>query len=230
MSHSSGSVVFHKDGLVMHCEYDGTSDIMIPALWDTEEEMIDNWRTFNRKKCSCGNFEPVTIYSNYGGGFDWEGEACRTCKAINNDHLESGWKEDLEYRNQRNTPWGFPEISVKVTERNSTQENADNFNQQAEQLNNELEKALEGFIGKPIEFIIGEQVTDIAKDILLAALQNPDFDLVITNVKMRNGAKPLRSKKKRLVKKWNKKNLIMENKTTYKHMRIVKLQEGFLNG
>jgi hypothetical protein len=38
MSHSSGTVTF-KDGLVLHFEYNGTTDICIPKLYETFEEM-----------------------------------------------------------------------------------------------------------------------------------------------------------------------------------------------
>lgn len=107
MSHSSGTVTFKKDNLVMHCEYDGTSDVMIPQLFDTNEEMVSNWRKGGWKECSCGGMEPVTIHSDYGNGFSWNGEACRTCKAINYKHLDSEWEENQRYREEMNNRWSF---------------------------------------------------------------------------------------------------------------------------
>jgi hypothetical protein len=81
MSHSSGTVTF-KDGLVLHYEYDGTCDVCIPALYETFDEMWENWRTYPERECKCNNDEDVTIYSNYGNGFSWEGTACRHCMCI----------------------------------------------------------------------------------------------------------------------------------------------------
>jgi hypothetical protein len=41
-------------------------------------------------KCTCGNKEEVEIYSNYGGGFYFLGEACRNCKYVNAFYEEDG--------------------------------------------------------------------------------------------------------------------------------------------
>lgn len=81
MSHASGTVTF-EDGVVLHYEYDGTTDVCIPDLYTTYDEMASNWRNHPWKECSCGNKETVTIYSSYGGGFEWEGKACRHCMCI----------------------------------------------------------------------------------------------------------------------------------------------------
>jgi len=104
VSHSSGTVTFN-DGIVFWFEYNGTSDYAVSDIYPTEEEMHDNWRKGERKKCTCGNLEPVVIHTNYAGGIDWEGEACRTCKAINHEHLRYDWKEEKEYRN--GGYWGY---------------------------------------------------------------------------------------------------------------------------
>lgn len=83
MSHASGTVTFVKDDKKCWFEYNGTSDVCIPSIWDTEEEMHDNWRKSGWKTCTCGGeHEEVVIESHYGGGFSWEGEACRTCMCI----------------------------------------------------------------------------------------------------------------------------------------------------
>jgi hypothetical protein len=81
MSHSSGQVKF-EDGTIMHFEYDGTNDFVINKLFNTFEEMWNNWRTYDYQKCSCGTDEQVEIATNYGDGFSWDGKACKTCKAF----------------------------------------------------------------------------------------------------------------------------------------------------
>lgn len=109
MSHSNGEVRFN-DGSIKHFEYNGTSDICIPKLYDTYDEMIDNYRTYNtlakennidynktpwykrillkykgdnKKINMCNhNEELVEIYTNYGGGFYWNGTACRNCNML----------------------------------------------------------------------------------------------------------------------------------------------------
>lgn len=83
MSHAHGKVVF-EDKLVLYYEYDGTSDIVLPKLWDTPQEVSDHWREpepFSRK-CTCGKDEPVLIDTDYGYGYHWNGKACRHCKVI----------------------------------------------------------------------------------------------------------------------------------------------------
>lgn len=225
MSHSSGNVTFKKDNLVMHCEYDGTCDVMVPALWDTEEEMSQHWRESVWNKCTCGNMEPVIIHSAYGGGFSWEGEACRTCKAINHEHLELYWKEDKEYEEQRRNPWGM-----------MTEENAKNFSiqVQSEGIWAPMYKEVQNIKVEPQEGVISPfypfsgsvtleniELSDIAKALFDFSETLPPMDLVVRNVHVREGAKPLRSHKKRLVKKWTKKNIIIEDETLFKNCTII---------
>lgn len=81
MSHSYGGVRF-PDHHVMYCEYDGTSDCMLSALYDTRDEVKQNWRSFRNPTCSCEFSEAVEIHADYGGGINWSGRACRGCKAI----------------------------------------------------------------------------------------------------------------------------------------------------
>lgn len=47
MSHANGEVIFN-DGSIKHFEYNGTSDICIPKLYDTYDEMTDNWRKWKQ--------------------------------------------------------------------------------------------------------------------------------------------------------------------------------------
>lgn len=81
MSHSPGMVRF-DDSLIMHCEYDGTNDIMQKKLYPTRADMIAAWRTYPPAKCECGRDEHVVIATNYGPGIYWDGMACRHCQAI----------------------------------------------------------------------------------------------------------------------------------------------------
>jgi len=94
MSHASGEVIKDKK-VVGYFEYNGTSDIVFPKIRDTIEEVSDNWREeepFNRQ-CTCGlPPEKVLIWSSYGAGFYWDGEACLICKVITSEfqlqHIE----------------------------------------------------------------------------------------------------------------------------------------------
>lgn len=82
MSHATGLVRF-PNGTVMWYEYNGTSDVCIPTLWDTFEEMWAHWRSKDPyNKCTCSQSENVEIFSDYGSRFYWDGKACRNCKAI----------------------------------------------------------------------------------------------------------------------------------------------------
>ncbi len=83
MSHAHGLVKF-PDGTIKHFEYDGTSDICCPKLWDTSEEVDKHWREEDRQKqCTCGK-EPeiIEIYSSYGGGYWWKSTGCKQCNVI----------------------------------------------------------------------------------------------------------------------------------------------------
>ncbi len=82
MSHAGGQVLF-PDGEIMFFEYDGTSDIYIPTLFRTPEELNAAWRKGHWGKCHCGKTpEEVQIYTSYGGGWTVPGTACRKCLAL----------------------------------------------------------------------------------------------------------------------------------------------------
>lgn len=82
MSHTDGRVVF-PDGEILFFEYNGTVDQVIPSLYKTEEEMIDNWRSGEWRECTCGTpGEDVQVATSYGGGSFWQGKACRKCMCI----------------------------------------------------------------------------------------------------------------------------------------------------
>lgn len=91
MSASYGLVKFKKTGNIYYCCYEGTSDIMIPFLC-TPEECFD-------KDCFCpisycrridkswefpkvDDLDDIEIYSDYGGGFYWNGTGSESAKMI----------------------------------------------------------------------------------------------------------------------------------------------------
>lgn len=93
MSHSEGQVRF-KDGVIKFFEYNGNCDCISSILFDTYEEMKDNWKKdIEPPKCEC-IAEPVEFYTCYGGGITWAGTACRKCgKILDSDYLgEEGFE------------------------------------------------------------------------------------------------------------------------------------------
>lgn len=106
LSHARGQVRFFYGGSIKYFEYNGTSDICRPKLYDTFDEMIDNWRKppfsrevnntiytkkswlekiFNvsKEESLCNhNEEPIEIYADHGEGFHWKGTACKKCNMI----------------------------------------------------------------------------------------------------------------------------------------------------
>ena len=101
MSHANGQVRF-QDGTTMHFEYDGTADMAISRLYDTNAEVHENWRADPRphNKCGCENGEPVKIATDYGNGYWWTGMACKQCRAIWHTHEwgllvpDEAWSDD----------------------------------------------------------------------------------------------------------------------------------------
>jgi len=92
MSSANGKVKF-LDGLILYCEYNGTADVMFPALWNTKDEVLKYWKQQPKRVCNCRKDEPVEMATDYGGGFSWEGKACRYCMAIT-DHRQPFDYED----------------------------------------------------------------------------------------------------------------------------------------
>lgn len=88
MSHSNGQVI--ENGVTVGWfEYDGTADVTIPIFYDTEEEMLKNWRSGSWRLCDCEKLgmkdeRVVTLYVHNGGewGFHWKSKACFHCKTI----------------------------------------------------------------------------------------------------------------------------------------------------
>ncbi len=81
MSSTEGQVRFH-DGVIMFCRYDGTCDFMVSALFETSDELCENWRKEPDRECNCEVDEVVELACDYGGGQHWQGTACKKCKTI----------------------------------------------------------------------------------------------------------------------------------------------------
>lgn len=87
MSHSSGIVTMESDGKVFWFEYNGTSDVACPKIFETQDEMSEHWRNQGYgHDCKCGKEEDALIEAHYGGGIEWEGKVCRHCMVILNEH------------------------------------------------------------------------------------------------------------------------------------------------
>lgn len=104
MSHADGHVTF-TDGLVLHYEYNGTSDVCIPALHHSYEEMHEHWRNQPNRSCSCNKDENVIIHTSYGRGFEWKGKACRHCMCITKNLIPTMYQASREEWNF----WGYGE-------------------------------------------------------------------------------------------------------------------------
>lgn len=87
MSHAGGKVKF-KDNTIMHFEYNGTSDVVIPKMYHTKEEVIANWRNHEYDDMyKCAHIEEdVEIAHTYGHGSTMSGRACRKCNCITFDY------------------------------------------------------------------------------------------------------------------------------------------------
>lgn len=83
MSHAQGRVKF-PSGNIGYLEYNGTSDVMLPNIYESEEEMLKNWRKQEWKFCKDKNHThiDVEVATSYGGGFSWPAKACVECNII----------------------------------------------------------------------------------------------------------------------------------------------------
>jgi hypothetical protein len=88
MSRASAAVLF-PDGTIKCGMYCGTTDMLWPRLFDTLDEA---WETYERtcrdtkqwlsafyprEPLEVNSGEPVRIFENYGGGYEWGGFATR---------------------------------------------------------------------------------------------------------------------------------------------------------
>lgn len=79
MSHAYGKV-YRNNVVAAHYEYDGTSDIALPRMYLTSDEVKANWRKGSWVECTCGEPSvPVVLYTDYGYGSHWDGKACFKC-------------------------------------------------------------------------------------------------------------------------------------------------------
>lgn len=85
MSHSSGEVFDQDDNRIGYFEYDGTADIGYVEIRASFDEVTANWRQPTWRECECGssaNIVPVRMHAHYGGGIDWDSEACLSCMTV----------------------------------------------------------------------------------------------------------------------------------------------------
>lgn len=81
MSHASATILF-KD-LTVYGEYNGTSDVMLTNMFNTQEQRnamwrSQEWRSGCTEKCQ-GDIQECIVISHYGGCFWWKGSGCLTC-------------------------------------------------------------------------------------------------------------------------------------------------------
>ena len=94
---SAWAAVRFEDGTVRFCVYSGTSDILLPTLYDSIEAAWAARRDESWVECPCAEIEPVTVWVTYGGGFGWPARACR--HRVLHEHCE---------------PWGSESQSGEV--------------------------------------------------------------------------------------------------------------------
>lgn len=87
MSHATGAIKFN-DGEIRYYEYDGTSDVVLSHHYATSELVHENWRKGEWLRCNCGGEEPVSIYTDYGGGFYIDGKACKKCCSVQSNEAD----------------------------------------------------------------------------------------------------------------------------------------------
>jgi len=84
MGKSLGIIHFEDDTL-MFTWYQNTADVMHDILRPT----IENYRDipYEESECTCGKDESVQMGTDYGGGYWWEGRACRHCLRVTKGHM-----------------------------------------------------------------------------------------------------------------------------------------------
>lgn len=106
MSASFGLVRFKKTGNIYYGCYEGTSDLMLPFICTPEEcydEKIDCYCAITHCRNIEGRYatwlfpddvadlDDIEIYSDYGGGFYWNGTGSESIKMIK-DYLDP-WEQ-----------------------------------------------------------------------------------------------------------------------------------------
>lgn len=93
MSAAYGMVKFKRTGNIYMCCYEGTSDIMIPFIFKPEECLYlgcYNAISYGRQlgdendweEPNVNDIDDIEIYSDYGGGFYWQGKGSESAKYI----------------------------------------------------------------------------------------------------------------------------------------------------
>jgi hypothetical protein len=84
MSRASAAVRF-ADGTVKFALYNGTADIVVPGLFDTEDEAWDSYGKRGETSGpasfppAMGQPEDAEFFTQYGGGFRFPVKATRNC-------------------------------------------------------------------------------------------------------------------------------------------------------
>lgn len=102
MSHANATFVF-ADRPSLFGEYDGTSDVMLPLMFDTRDQAADHWRNQEWKDCACGRESVNCIaHTDYGLGFWWHAKACLTCGVFIGPKMP--FDDDVETTDSENPP------------------------------------------------------------------------------------------------------------------------------
>lgn len=89
--------VIYDGRIVGHIEYYGSSDRFATRFYDTEQEVMANWRTSPAAVCKCPS-PPCTVrlYDGYGHGTYFPSLACLKCHAITGITSASDSDEEVE--------------------------------------------------------------------------------------------------------------------------------------
>ena len=87
MSRNIGVIVFHSDARKMWIKYNATVEQCYPKLYDSPEDVAEDWYTTDWPICFCGNAESASVYPYdvappSGKTVHWEITACRNCRCI----------------------------------------------------------------------------------------------------------------------------------------------------
>ena len=83
MSHANGEIWSEDGKRLGFFEYNGTVDCVCTRIYKDKVDLKVHWRGDNWRECTCGGRpSPVILYTDYGFGSHWAGEACFACEAI----------------------------------------------------------------------------------------------------------------------------------------------------
>lgn len=83
MSHQEARVRC-QDGTVYFAEYNGTSDVIVPQIYATQDDLCDGWRSGEWRECSDPNHihEAAEYAETYADGSHGPIKICRSCLCI----------------------------------------------------------------------------------------------------------------------------------------------------